>query len=454
MNLLQHFRRITGEWAEAFAQPRTALRACALATGLLCGVGRRTITRALGFLAKEQVDWSADYRVFSRSPWQGEDLFDPMMAEAIARHADTGLLVMAWDDTVVSRTGRHVPGTAWRWDPLSPPFHVNFIRGQRYLLGALVLPLYRQDATSSPRTLPVRFVECPGVRKPGRKAEATELAQYREQKKKHTLSACFVTEARQLRRTLDEQGFADRVLHCALDGSYNNKTVWKAGLERTRIIARTRKDAKLCFPSSEPGRAYARETWTPLSVYEDESRPWSTVRAFFGGQWRDIRFKEVSSVLWRSAGRDKPLRLIVLAPTPYRVSQNARKYYRQESFLLTDDLTSEVSMLIQAYLDRYQIEFNHRDEKSVLGVGQAQVWSEKSTPRVPQFMVAAYSALLLAGLAAYGPTRTPEYRELPKWRRKAKRPSCQDLVTLLRGQISEEKAHVSNPEQMILTAAA
>lgn len=454
MNLLHHFQRITEGWSDAFTQPRTAIRACALAGALLCGVGRRTITRALGFLDKEHVDWSADYRVFSRSPWQGEDLFNPMMTEAIARYADTGPLVMAWDDTIVPRTGRHVPGTAWRWDPMSPPFHVNFIRGQRYLLGALVLPLYLQDATSSPRTLPVRFAECPGVRKPARKAGAIELAQYREQKKKHTLSVCFVEQARRMRQTLDQAGLERRDLLCALDASYNNKTVWKAQLERTRIIARTRKDAKLCFPSTEKGRAYARETWTPLSVYEDKSQPWTTVRAFFGGQWRDIRFKEVGPVLWRSAGRNKKLRLIVVAPTPYRVSQNGRKYYRQESFLLTDDLTSAVGELIQAYLDRYQIEFNHRDEKSVLGVGQAQVWSDKSTSRVPEFIVAAYSALLLAGLAAYGPTRTKEYRELPKWRRKAKRPSCQDLVTLLRQQYSSMNDPLSSPEQMILTAAA
>jgi hypothetical protein len=238
------------------------------------GVGRRTITRALGFLDKEQVDWSADYRVFSRSPWQGTDLFDPMMTEAIARYVDTGPLVMAWDDTVVRRGGKHVPNTAWRRDPMSPPFHVNLIHGQRYLLGSLVLPLYRQDGSSSPRTLPVRFVECPGLRKPGRKATPTELAQYREEKKKHTLSVCFVAQARRMRQALDEQGFEVRDLLCAVDGSYCNRTIWKAGLERTRIIARVRKDAKLCFRSSEPRRVYARRLGR-RSVCIRTKSPWS-----------------------------------------------------------------------------------------------------------------------------------------------------------------------------------
>lgn len=454
MRLLLQFRRITDGWHDAFSQPRTAVRACALAVGLLCGVGRRTITRALGALGKEQVDWSADYRVFSRSPWEAKNLFDRMMTEAIARYLDTGPLVMAWDDTVVRRNGRHVPNTAWRRDPMSPPFHVNLVWGQRYLLASLVLPLYREDGESSPRTLPVRFVECPGVRKPARKATDAQIDQYREEKKKRRLSVCFVEEARKMRQALDQQCHEKRPLLCAVDGSYCNRTVWKAGLERTRILARVRRDAKLCFASSEKGRVYSRETWTPESVRKDDNQAWSTQRCFFGGQWREVRYKEVRRVMWRIAGRHKLLRLIVLAPTPYRPSVKGRTEYRQESYLLSDDVDSEVAVLIQAYLDRYQIEFNHRDAKTVLGVGEAQVWGEKSTPRVPEFIVAAYSALLLAGLSAYGPKRGQVYRELPKWRQKAKRPSCQDLITLLRKQVAAERESESTVEQMIMTAAA
>ena len=454
MSLLRQFRRITEGWADAFTQPRTAIRACALAGGLLCGVGRRTITRALGFLGKEQVDWSADYRVFSRSPWESKDLFDPMMNEAIARYVPEGPLFMAWDDTVVRRTGRHVPNTAWRRDPMSPPFHVNLLWGQRYLLASLVLPLYREDDESSPRTLPVRLIECPGVRKPGRRAEPVAWEHYREEKKRQRLSVRFVEEIKKMRQALDQQGLGERTLIGAVDGSYCNRTVWQADLERTCILARVRRDAKLSDPATEKGRVYSRQSWTPHSVYADRERPWSRTRCFYGGQWREVRYKEVRQVKWRTAGRRKVLRLIVLAPLPYRLTADGQTYYRQECFLLTDDLKTEVGVLIQGYLDRYQIEFNHRDAKSVLGVGQAQVWGEKSTPRVPEFIVASYSALLLAALNAYGPKRGEPYRELPKWRRKAKRPSCQDLLNLLRKQWAEDETLVSGVEEMILTAAA
>ena len=94
-------------------------------------------------------------------------------------------------------------------------------------------------------------------------------------------------------------------------------------------------------------------------------------------------------------------------------------------------------ILLQGYFDRWGIEVNHRDEKEILGVGDAQVWNEKSVRKVPSMMVAMYSWLLLAGLDCYGAKRTEDYEPLPKWRRKVKRPSCLDLVTLLRKQLVE-----------------
>jgi hypothetical protein len=80
--------------------------------------------------------------------------------------------------------------------------------------------------------------------------------------------------------------------------------------------------------------------------------------------------------------------------------------------------------------------------------------------RQPALVIAAYSALLLAGLEAYGATRNEVYRLLPKWRRRSQRPSCLDLVTLLRQQWHERSKTVaaweshSSYQQMILSAAA
>jgi hypothetical protein len=45
-------------------------------------------------------------------------------------------------------------------------------------------------------------------------------------------------------------------------------------------------------------------------------------------------------------------------------------------------------VLLQAYFDRWGIEVNHREEKDILGVGQAQVWNEQSVSNVPALGVA------------------------------------------------------------------
>jgi hypothetical protein len=102
------------------------------------------------------------------------------------------------------------------------------------------------------------------------------------------------------------------------------------------------------------------------------------------------------------------MRLIVIAPTPYRKSKSRKLYYLDPAYLLTTDLHSSVKQLLKIYFDRWQIEVNHREEKDTLGIGQAQLWNAISVPKQPVLAVAAYSALLLASLQAFGAERCSE----------------------------------------------
>ena len=172
-----------------------------------------------------------------------------------------------------------------------------------------------------------------------------------------------------------------------------------------------------------------------------------------------MRFKEVTDLYWRGGARRRPLRLLVVAPTPYRKRKSGKRYYRQPAFLLTTDLRSRPRALLQLYFDRWQIEVNHRDEKDTLGVGQAQLWNPIAVPKQPVLAVAAYSALLLASLLAFGAERGAAYAALPKWRRHAHRPSCLDLVTLLRQEMIEhpellKEFDVSITDRALTSAAA
>ena len=81
---------------------------------------------------------------------------------------------------------------------------------------------------------------------------------------------------------------------------------------------------------------------------------------------------------------------------------------------------------------------SHGVHAIALGGGHAQLWNVTSVPKQPVLAVASYSALLLASLQAVGAERGTAYAELPKWRRNARRPSCLDLITLLRKEMTQQ----------------
>jgi hypothetical protein len=328
----------------------------------------------------------------------------------------------------------------------------------------LVLPLYQGDTPTSSRAIPVRWEMAPVVKKPGKNASPDQLQEYKREKKEKNLSHQFVTLLQELRQHLNQTGHASKVMITAVDGSFCNSTVFAPDWEKDKvtIVARSRKDIMLCKRAPGKGRRfYGKTKFTPQQVRtRDSLAPWKTAEIFHGGCLRNVAYKEISNVYWQGGAKQRPLRVIVVAPVGYRTSKNGRKYYRKPAYLLTTDLETPAAILLQAYFDRWGIEVNHRDEKEILGVGEAQVWNEKSVTKVPALLVAMYSWLLLAGLACYGPTRTSEYAPLPKWRRAATRPSCLDLVTLLRKQLAETPFQFPTGNQpptyeaMVQTAAA
>jgi hypothetical protein len=440
MNLLDFLLQRTGDWAGVFRQQRSRMRAITVAFGLLCGVGKRTVTRAIHFHGNTQKDGSADDKVFSRSPWEPQELFHPIIERAIPWQ---GLkrIVLSVDDTHLWRHGKHVPGTPWHRDPMGPAFQTNLRWGHRLLQASLLLPLYEKDAESSSRAMPVRFELAPVVKKPGKKATEDELAEYWREQKEKNMSVQFVGRVKAMRQQLNQSGHQDKAMGGVADGSFCNRTVFGQdwNQENVSLVARCRKDIVWCKRAREKSRRFYGVTkFTPEKVRRTSSLGlWKSTLIFHGGSYRRVPYKELTRIYWQGGAKKREVRLFVVAPVGYRTSKNGRPYYRQPAYLLTTDLTTPAAQLLQDYFDRWGIEVNHRDEQEILGVGEAQVWNKHSVSKVPALMVAMYSWLLLAGLECYGPKRTLDYEPLPKWRRSAKRPSCLDLVTRLRRQIVE-----------------
>jgi hypothetical protein len=436
MTLLEAFLEIADGWRDVFPQTRTFHRAVRQALGSLVCLGRRCLSRIIWTNGGQHRSWSAEYFLHSRCDWQPQELFRPILQRGLA-FCPTRLVGVAIDDTRLHKTGRAIQQAFYQRDPLSPPFHVNLMLGLRFLQASLLVPTYRLAQVST-RGLPIRFEEVSRVNKPNHKAKPEAWEEYKEAVKLHNLSQRFVEMMGHLRQELDLAGGQKKILVLAGDGSFCNRTCFRASRDRTELICRARKDSVLCVPASPGGRRfYATEKFTPEQVRQDDSRwRWKETKVFYGGKRRKVRYKEVATVHWQPGAGRCPLRLLVIAPTPYRKRKSGKKYYRQPAFLLTTNLRDSAKQLLQIYFDRWQIEVNHRDEKDTLGVGQAQLWNLKAVPKQPVLAVAAYSALLLASLLAFGAERGAAYEPLPKWRRKAYRPSCLDLVTLLRKEMA------------------
>jgi hypothetical protein len=385
-------------------------------------------------------DWSAAYRLFSKQRLSLAAVFS-VVRRAVAAQLGAGEpFRAAIDDTLLHRSGLHTPGVGWRRDPLGPPFQTNFVRAQRFLQVSAALSA--QDGGA--RMVPIAFRHTPTLPKPSRKASAERLTQYRTAAHKVRLSLRGAEQIRLLRDELDQDpGGADRVLWMSFDGGYTNATVLKAIPPRTTCIGRIRKDARLYFPPDPAllkarGRrpCYGAPAPTPEQLRCDDSQPWQSMPLRHSGVDHTLRFKCLQNVLWRTAGATQQLQLVVLAPLAYRLRKSSKLLYRDPAFLICTDPTLDPRQLIPAFLARWDIEVNFRDEKTLLGTGQAQVRSAPSVESAPALSVASYAMLLVAAQRAFADSHLGLLPQ-PKWAATTPTPrlSTQRLLHQLRAEV-------------------
>jgi hypothetical protein len=345
------------------------------------------------------------------------------------------------DDTLVRRGGRKTPGVAWRRDPLGPPFQTNLVRGQRFVQLSAALP--PRSAPGPARLLPIAFAHAPTPAKPARKATPEQLALYRRQQRDANLNLCGAALLAKLRRDLDDDG-DNRTLCAVVDNRFTNATILKNLPPRTALIGRLRSDAQLCFKPDPAAaartgrrRVYGLPAPTPAQLLADPEAPVVEVEAWAAGRLHRFPVKTLAELLWRSGSGARPVRLVVIKALRYRLNQGSPLLYRQPAYLLVTDPDMPLEQVVQRYVWRWEIEVNFRDEKTLLGVGQPQVFHPRSVEAAPQFQVGVYALLLLAARQAFGDGPMPDAVPPPKWRRHCSKPraSTQDLLQRLRQEL-------------------
>ena len=416
-----------------------------LLSQLLC-LGRHTVTGVLATSGRLFFDWSADYRMYSSERIEPMKLFAPVRQNLTGRLGPNEPLVVAMDDTRLLKSGRKTHGVKYVRDPMGPKFHVNFIKAQRFVQTSMACAA----DNGMVRMIPIDFVHAPAPHKPRREADEQAFEQFRQAQREMALSKVGIDRLRALRDAMDNEGQNDRPLRAVVDGGYTNGTFIKNLPPRTVMVGRIRADAKLyhlpacCEGKPGRNRVYGNRAPTPEELRKDTSAPWQHVKAFAAGRTHSFKIKTLGPLRWRSAGKEYDLRLIVIAPLGYKLTMQSKILYRKPAFLICTDTNADIQQIIQAYIWRWDIEVNFRDEKTLIGVGQAQVRQANSVENVPALAVAAYAMLLTSSVNAYGLTGKPDTLPAPKWRRKeALRASTQSLLQHLRHEVWADALHFS-----------
>lgn len=411
-----------------------------LAYGALTCLGKHTVSGILTSSGQQFIDWSAAYRAFNQGRVDINKLFAVSHTEVINEMSPDQMLIAHMDDTILKKTGKKIPGVSWRRDPLGPPFQTNFIWGQRFLQISMALP--QKAGICQSRAIPVDFHHCPTAVKPNKKATEMEITQYKEAKKQLNLSLQGVQRIKKLRDSLDQNGAKEKELYLSVDGSYSNTTVLKNLPERVTLIGRIRKDTrlhKIPDPSNNMGRKkiYGDQIPTPETIRQSDDISWQNVKAWAAGKEHNFNVKIIKNLRWEKAGGKHKLQLVVIRPLHYRLTKKSRLLYRDPAYLICTDNNLEIEKLLQAYLWRWEIEVNFRDEKSIFGAGKAQVRTNQSVANMPAFIAAIYSFLLIAAHKTYRKPDRSKILPRPIWY-KAKpeqRLSTSEILSLLRSQL-------------------
>ena len=410
----------------AFAQQRTFARAKSLAASSLACLGRRTLSGVLCAAGQQFSDWSAAYRLFEQERLDVSALWRLCLELTVRALPVSSPVVALLDDTLVHKRGRHVAGTSWRRDPLGPRFSTNFVWGNRFLQVSLALPASPEAKIGSARGIPIDLQHAPTPRKPKRhpdpKKYKAELKKWNKQKAASAISRLGLQRIRALRNTLDQQSDGEHrsLLICA-DATFTNRTVLKDFPARTALIGRVRKDACLyALPTEQEQntsrgrrRVYGKRLPTPEQYRKDELTRWISVQAFAAGKVYEFDVKYVAPLRWKAAG-SPPLGLLVVRPVSYFLRRGAARARRQPAYLICTDPSLPPQQILQAYLWRWEIELNFRDEKTLTGLGDAQVRTDAALRTAAAFTVFTYALLLLA-LHRCALVHSPLPR--PRWQR-------------------------------------
>jgi hypothetical protein len=323
---------------------------CATAIPWLVQSGQRHIRR-LCWAASLKRHEASFYRFFSHFKFRTEVFFKALLTLIIQTFQLKELLI-AVDDTLCPKWGKHIFGAGSFWDHTSRP-RPGYIWGHNWVVLAVVVEVF-----GVPVALPFW------------------VSLYRS--KKHCPEAEFRTRLQIAIEALQKvQTWITLMISLVADGAYNNQAILKPLLKmKISLTSRLRFDAVLrrALPKRKKAKKRGRKPkygsrLPSLTSIAQSGQGWKRIRVKIYGKLVTLNFKSFIA-WWPKAGVQ--LQVVIVRDPKRR---------RKPTYLSSTDLNLKPVLLIQRFSRRWPIEQLFADVKTWLGLDSAEVRASGSVLR-------------------------------------------------------------------------
>ncbi len=398
-----------------------------LLMGAILAIGKRTVTAILRVMGLDQQPHFQTYhRVLNRATWSALAASRILLSLLVRAFAPPGPLVFGLDDTIERRWGAKIAARGIYRDPVrSSQSHFVKTSGLRWLCMMLLVPI---PWATRVWALPFLTALCPSER------------YHEQQDKRHkTLTDWARQMVKQVKRWLPQ-----RQIVIVADSTFAALNFLGAVRRDATVITRLRLDAALYAPAParRPGqRGRTRKKGKRLPALNvaltDPSTQWTTltISFWYGQHSRQVEVASATAVWYRSGMPVVPLRWVLI--------RDPLGQFETQALLCTDQ-NAMPALILDCFVQRWQMEVTFEEARAHLGVETQRQWSDQAIARTTPCLLGLYSIVAL--LAQHLFSTQQVFRRCAAWYAKPQATFSDTIASVRRWLWSHEYFSTSQNE--------
>lgn len=410
------------QFVSCFTQP-SFQAFCIIATGWLLGDGRKVVTRILrAGDGLEVKSFSCFHRFFSQARWSPDLIGRVILGLALTFIDPNASIVVAVDDTLTRKTGKHIWGAGMHHDPLlSTARRAFFSFGHNFVV--LSIQVRFPFAPDKVWSLPILMRLYRRKQKPGKvrgERKAIGQASAKEYRTRPQLAVDMIT--------LLASRLPGRTIHVIGDSAYAGQSISRRLPENVHLISRMAMNAGLYDQPAKPNknrrgapRKKGKRLDSPTELAASDKVRWTKIRVTLYGRRVRVWHKTCIALWYNSAGT-RPLRIVAVRDPSGR---------RRDDCFFSADLSLSPKAVLELFAQRWPLEVAFYNTKQFLGLEDPQNRTPNAVQRTAPLALYLHDLVIL-WFAQHGRFNIEAYRRTHPWYRQKRTPSFADMLACLK----------------------